>query len=268
VFELLNRDWPIINITAFNMLEKIILNSPQYEIDSKLELINIIDNSENNDYRSYSLECLERHYGAEFINKYEILFQMDTYWIVRQKSLEYLVKYNYVGFKEILTNQLPNDSYWVLRNKIAQTILNNYGEPSDLKIVSDYQPSEPNETARSLMAYFINDFIPPKPDTLNWNELATRLISYSEEMYGYEWISSESVRDYYIDMLLNVISIMEGSEGTGVLEAACSILDERILAQAEQDLQEELITNEGYKFLHYYTIYIKEEIEEVLGPCP
>jgi hypothetical protein len=57
-------------------------------------------------------------------------------------------------------------------------------------------------------------------------------------------------------------------KSTRKTEEACSIIDERILPQAELDLQQQLITTEGYRFLHYYTIYIKEEIEDEFGSCP
>ena len=45
------------------------------------------------------------------------------------------------------------------------------------------------------------------------------------------------------------------------------MIGKSIFPAMEQDLQEELITTEGYKFLFYYTIYIKEEIEEEFGAC-
>jgi hypothetical protein len=84
-------------------------------------------------------------------------------------------------------------------------------------------------------------------------------------MFGYDWIHNQETRDYYAERLTEVY---QSIENTGEISYACSIINERILPQVEQDRAEELITSEGYKFLHYYTIYIKEEIEEVYGSCP
>jgi hypothetical protein len=264
VFELLNRDLPVINITAFNMLEKIIINVPQYEPDSKSELISIIDNSENNDYRLYSLECLERHYGEELLDKYDSLFQIDPYWIIRMKSLEYLVKYQYEGLKPILIIQLANDPYWAFRINIAQTLLKTFGEPSDLKAVIDYQPTEQNETARSLMEYSINHFIPPKLDTINWSGLITKLISYTSEMYSYQWIANTLTRDYYISKL----DLLKRQIESGRYKDACTTVNNDLLARIENDLAANNITIEGYKFLHYYCVYIKEAFSSPFQPCP
>lgn len=265
IFELLDRDWPLINITAYNLLEKVIINVPQYESTAKSKLINIIDNSENNEFRSYSISCLERNYGEEYLSKYVSLFQNDSYWVVRHKCIEYLIKYNYVELNPLLKTRLVTDPYWVLRNTIANTLLLVYGKPSDLKAVIDYQPNEPDETARSLMAYSITHFIPPKPEGLSYNDLFLRLISYTDELFQYSWIENEETRDYYAQILTETYKSIES---TGEIGEACAIIDERILQQLEQDLAEELITIEGYKFLHYYTIYIKEGIEEEFGPCP
>lgn len=115
------------------------------------------------------------------------------------------------------------------------------------------------------LTYIIQNFIPPRPDGLGYYDLATRLISYTEEMFQYGWIENEETRDYYIQQLTTVY---ESIEETGEIGEACSIIDERILQQLEQDLAENIITTEAYKFLYYYTNYIKEEIEKEFGPCP
>jgi hypothetical protein len=111
------------------------------------------------------------------------------------------------------------------------------------------------------MGYSINEFIPPKPDTLNWNELTSRLIDYVEEMYGYGWMADEETMVYYQDNLTTL------NESTSQDES-CAIINEKLIPEIEADLQEGSITNEGYKFLHYYTIYIKGELEEQYEACP
>jgi hypothetical protein len=115
------------------------------------------------------------------------------------------------------------------------------------------------------MQHSIDVFIPSKPDTMGWYGLTTRLILYTDEMFGYGWIANEETKDFYVRRLQEIInSIGQTSEKN----SACSIINESIVPQVEQDLQKVLITTEGYKFLHYYTMYIKEEIVEEFGPCP
>jgi len=151
-----------------------------------------------------------------------------------------------------------------LRIGIADSLLFRFGEPSDLKAVIDHQPNDPDETAKSLMGYSINEFIPPKPDSLNCYELCEKLISYTGELFQYGWIRNEETRDYYVQQLAEV---NKSIEITGEINDACVIIKDQIIPQVERDLKDELISEEGYKFLHYYTIYIKEDIEEEFGAC-
>lgn len=93
--------------------------------------------------------------------------------------------------------------------------------------------------------------------------MINNLITYTEELFQYEWIIEQETFDYYVTTLID----LRESLYAGELELACSIINERLPAQIEQDMQEMLITIEGYKFLHYHTVYISESIEYWLGPC-
>ena len=260
VFEILERDWPLINITAFNLLDDIVENVPQYEADAKSMLLNIVDNSDNNDYRSYAIQHLEENYGIDLLNNYVNLFQHDSYWIVRFHCLEYLCKYNYSGLNPLLKIRLVNDAYWVLRKSIADSLLNSFGEPSDLKAVIDYQPNEPNETARSLMAYSIDDFIPPRP-TVPTSEMITNLIGYTDELYQYGWITEVNVYNQYLAYLKDIEKAYSNKEK----ELLCEKLNE--YSDYTEGLHQSLLTEEGYKFMHYHGTYIKENVEDEFGKC-
>jgi len=183
----------------------------------------------------------------------------------KMMALEHLCINNYSDLNLLLKQQLELEEEMSLRIDIADSLLFRFGEPSDLKAVIDQQPNDPDETARSLMGYSINKFIPQKPDSLDYYELCEKLISYTDEMLQYGWIQNEETREYYVQQLAEV---NKSIESTGEINEACIIINDQIILQVERDLKDELITEEGYKFLHYYTIYIKEDIEGNFGLCP
>jgi hypothetical protein len=251
-------------ILALQLLSKVIDYLPQYSEVAKRALEDYEQNSSLQNMRAIALTFLVHHYSFGYESECISKFYNDESYIVRNTAFQLLTSLNVSGLNGMLKERLSQDSYWSLRALFADTLLKKYGEPSDLKAVIDYQPNEPDETARSLMVYSINEFIPPKPDT-DYYGLCTRLITYTDEMFVYNWIHNEETKDYYAQRLKEVY---ESIENSGEIGYACAVIDERILQQLEQDLAGELITIEGYKFLHYYTIYIKEEIEEEYGPCP
>lgn len=266
VFELITRDgMENINPDAFNSLDIIMNKIPEAENQARQLLIDLWENSPDIHYRYFSMSALCEKYDTETQSRIISAFQNDDYLPIRILALEYLSNQRYSGLNLLLKSQLKLEPSSAFRSDIADSLLQKFGEPSDLKAVIDYQPNEPDETARSLMRYSIKEFIPPKPDTLGYYDLCIRLISYTEEMFKYNWILNKETRDYYAERLTEVY---QSIENTGEISYACSIINERILPQVERDRAEELITSEGYKFLHYYTIYIKEEIEKEYGSCP
>ena len=264
VFEQLNQgEITVSDELAFHLLHNIMENVPSYKQEAKNILLSVLNNHDEY-FRYYALLYLAEEFGDEMNNELVDKFVNDNDLPTRFLALEFLFKQKYAGLDSLLKTQLINDSTGVLRTAIADSLLQKFGEPSDLKAVISYQPNEPDETARSLMGYSISDFIPPNPDTLNWQGMITKLLSYTDELFQYGWIKNEETRDYYIQKL-NAVNEAVGNHGATA--EACTIINDEILPQAEQDLKEQLITAEGYKFLHYYTIYIKEEIEKEFGAC-
>jgi hypothetical protein len=262
-FEKLNQD----EITtddalAFHLLPYIMDQVPSYKDEAKNILLGLLNNDDEY-FRYYALLYLAEEFGKEMNSELVNKLVNDNDLPTRFLALEYLFKQKYAGLNSLLKTQLIQDRTGVFRITIADSLLQKFGEPSDLKAVIDYQPNEPDETARSLMGYAIEDFIPPKPDTLNWQGMTTKLLSYTNELLEYSWIKNEERQDYYIQKLIVVNEALLKNES----EEACAIINEQILPKAEQDLKGGLITAEGDKFLHYYTIYIKEEIEKEFGSC-
>jgi hypothetical protein len=264
IFELINRDG-ISNLqpAPFHLLNQIMNNVPGEELNAKQIFLTIWDESLDESFRYYSMFYLAEKYGSAINDKLIDSFINDTDVPVRDQALSYLITFNYNGIQSVLRTRLTLDNDHTMRIAIADTLLNHFGEPTDLKAVIDYQPNEPDETARSLMGYAIDDFIPPKPASLNWSGMITRLVSYTTEMFTYGWIADAKTRDYYITTLNQLNSQLERRLYT----EACATLNVKLLARIETDRTANNITTEGYKFLHYYCEYIKEDFSNTLYPC-
>ena len=177
-------------------------------------------------------------------------------------SLKVLISYNTTDAESILLNQLPIDPAWSLRIAIADSLLSHFGKPLDLKTVIDYQPTEPEETAKSLMQYSIQEFIPPRP-AVSTSEMIVNLDLYTDQLYQYGWITTEERYNSYKNLINQIKKFYNRSK----LNELCSSLNQ-LLSNSFQDVQYGYITQEGYKFLYYHGIYIKENVETELGTCP
>lgn len=261
VFEYINID-PLRNGERFiPLLKEIALEMPQHAQAIKDLLINIKDNSEFYYNRREALGNLILIFGENSLQT-EILSSIinDLNMNIRNFAMKH---YNFPDRKNLLRQQIENDSDSYRRLNYSEIYLKEFGEPDDLKFIKDYSLIEPDEVAKKSITHQTIGFIPPKPVNQSLDLMINNLISYTEELYQYDWIKKEEAYNYYVDRLVD----LRESLYAGDLEMACSIINERILPQVEQDLQEELITIEGYKFLHYHTVYISESMEEVLGPC-
>ena len=263
-FDLYKPDFNSLQKDILSLFPVIALNIPSTSSAIKEDLIFVFTNSDIDINRFEALVFLDSIFGYTIIDQLVDAVD-DSDYSVRSFSLNKLNEYKYVGFNELLKERLLIDPSRSMRTKISQLLLSDFGEPADLKSVIDYHPTETHPTSKSLIGFYIQKFIPPKPDTLDWNELTTTLITYTDELFQYGWIANQQTKDFYSNKLEDIITIINE---TNEIDSACTIINSQLLPQAEQDLQQELITTEGYKFLHYYTIYIKEEIKEEFGPCP
>jgi hypothetical protein len=263
VFEYVDKD-PVKNGQRFiPLLTEIAIKIPQHSQAIKDVLINIKSNSEFYSNRREALEDLILVFG-EINLQTEILNSVinDPSSDVRKFAMTH---YNFPDRKNILKQQIENDSESYRRKDYSNIFLENYNAPQDFKFILDYYKTEPDSVASKSIYFRTVSFIPPKPDTLDWNGLTIKLITYTDELLQYGWIVNQQTKDFYTNKLQEIITV---TNQTNEQDSACTIINNQLLPQAEQDLQQELITTEGYKFLHYYTVYIKEEIEEDFGPCP
>jgi len=263
VFDFVENRFDRPAVLAIIMLSRIIEQLPQFTENARLKLEDYSLNSGIQNMRAMAITVLTNRFGAEYVDDCISKFYNDDSFIVRNTAFQLLSELNYSKLNVILREKLMDDVDWSLRVLISDSLLKKFGEPTDLKTVIDYQPNEPNETARSLMEYSTTHFIPPKPDTLNSLTMITKLVSYTDELFEYGWIKTEETRDYYVQKLNAVNEALVNNE----IEESCAIINDQLLLQTEQDLKDQLITTESYKFLHHYTIYIREEIEVEFGTC-
>ena len=265
VFDLLNRDQNRVDPIAIVLLKRIMLELPGQYQNALSEIVRIFNNVQiPGMFRLIALEVLEEVNYSEIIELSLFAAINDPDPEIRFKSNRVLGARKYQGLHELYTQQLSVEPEAYIRSTYATSLLILFGEPADLKLVIDYQPGEPDITSREFVAAAIENFIPLKPDTLNWQGMITKLLSYTDELFLFGWIKNEETRDYYIRKLNAVKEAIENNNATA---EACTIINDKLLPKAEQDLKGELITTEGYKFLHYYTIYVKEEIEKEYGLC-
>lgn len=265
VFDLINRDGTEnINSSAYNLLESIIYRIPANEPQAKNILMNIALSNPDEDRRSITLGILSRKYGAEIINTLRDRFIHDTSIPVRFTALEYLLILDKVNFKALLITQIQSDPGWTFRVEMVDSLLKVYGLPSDLKYVIDYQPSEPNTTAKSLMEYSINNFIPPRPNKSTRDYLQRYLIDdIITPLIGYEWIRPSISYDYG-GAVQNLLGIMNsGIDPTHFdFESFCSLLKTEIIPQIDKDYENSDLSIEGYKFLHYSFVYLLDQFNQ------
>jgi hypothetical protein len=224
----------------------------------------VFNNSTIGQNRFIALYTFDEIFGDKVLNL-ALTGIDDNDYSIRSLSLNMLVNYEYDDLNNLIKERILTDPGRSMRTKMVEFLLNIFGSPSDLKFVIDYQHTEAHPTSKSLMGFYIQKFIPPKPDTLDWNGLTTKLISYTDELFQYGWIANHQTKDFYSKRLEDIISLINQ---TNEIDSACAIMSDQLLPQAEQDLLEELITTEGYKFLHYYSVYIKDDIKEEFGQCP
>ena len=161
VFDIVNRDKPDVNPDAIILLGRILNEVPTYSETAKRELQHIMNNSSNETSRFNAMLFLSIHTNSEFLSNYVNIFLNDEDITVRDQALSHLFNLEYEDLKSLLYQQLSEDPSEVMRAQIADSILAVYGEPSDLKAIIDYQPTEPDEHINSWMQFAISDFLPP-----------------------------------------------------------------------------------------------------------
>jgi hypothetical protein len=238
-----------------DLLQLVYQNVPAYRQVIKDDLVNILENAEYETNRFIALEHLIEFAGTESITNIVDAFDNNTKSSIRFLAFKGLIKLNYQELNSLFKSRLSLDSDDVIRTEIADTLLIKFGTPSDLKAVIDYQPNEPDEISRRLMGHSIQDFIPPRP-TIATADMIDSLISYTAQLLQYNWIKDSINYKTYLTELENQKKLYIQKDEDNLNDSI-----EYFLELVEEHHKLELLTEEGYKYLHYYGTYVKENVE-------
>ncbi len=260
IFDYLNT-YDIRNGWIFSSL-KVMLEISQFEQVSRNELISILQSSLYYHSRVNALMILTEKYGdAQMLNVYKSSMIYDDSMGVRLYSLKALCKYEYSTLDLELRSLIETDPSWHLRTVFVDTLLNKYGQPIDLYSVQNHILVEENEIALWWMQNSVNNFIPSKP-ILSTPEMIDSLDSYTDQLFQFGWIKNEDDFKQYKEKTKGLRELFEQKK----FSELCSSLN-WIISQAESQHGNDSLTEEGYKFLFYYTGYMKEKIETEYGEC-
>lgn len=257
VFEIINRDGvENINATVYNLLESILYKIPEYERQAKNILLEILLNGSDEDRRGITLGILSRKFGAEMIGTLRDKFINDPSALVKYLALQDLILLDRENLHGLLLTKIQANSDWTFELEMIDTLLSIYGTPSDLKLLKDYCEIESNSISKEIISFRINSFTPSNPN-LGAEVLVDSLISYTRQLSGFNWIKDSKNYETYLTELENQKKLI-------IKEDKCSVIESinNFLEIVEEHRKAKLLTEEGYKYLHYYETYIKENVEE------
>jgi len=221
-------------------------------------LLDYWDTGTNPYARSFIISQLVETDGAIYTDRLVSTFQNDPDRDIGRYGFRYLMQLKYPEMESLLQSQLITESSAVIRIEIADTLLKVFGNPFNVKLIKDYQPTEPDTTAKSLMNFSLLEFIPPKPDsTVTALVMTDTLISYNNQLYNYQWITSDSLYNNYAVGLQTIRDFIASSDYTS---AQTEIDSMQTSVEENYNSPSPLLTREGWKFLHYYLEYIEERI--------
>ncbi|QQS37361.1 MAG: hypothetical protein IPM56_05240 [Ignavibacteriales bacterium] len=255
VFELIERDSTNITAVSLHSLELIADNVPESRTEVKEYLNFFIANSNDDILRSIALNILANQFGNESEEVLIMRSRSDPELMVRLRCLKNLISIKYPEIKNLLYERLHAEPERSGRLYIADTLLTAFGEPLDLQTVKTYSSIEPDIQMRPLFDYLVSSFKPHKP-SIPTHEMIDSLNSYTDQLFQFSWIKNEEDYKHYKEKTKNLRELFEQNK----TDELCSNLN-WIISQAESHYGRDVLTKEGYKFLFYYTGYIKEKIE-------
>lgn len=259
VQEMIDKTRPDYDIPAFMLLHSIAKKVPEWEQWAKNELIYAATNATDNLFRIYAVTWLLSIYGEEMFPLAVEAARNDPEWGNRDSFIGDLVNNNYTDIHNFLKERLYADPYGTVRWSIADFLINSvYGQPSDYKFVLDYLPTEiDTNTAYSISSDLYYNEIPKPDSTVTALVMTDTLISYNNQLYNYQWITSDSLHSNYSTRLQTIRDYIANSNYTS---AQTEIDAMKASVEENYNSPSPLLTTEGWKFLHYYLEYIGERI--------
>jgi len=214
----------------------------------------------NDDYWSYRAGAVIEYYnnfGLEALPLAKEMVINDSSANVRSNLLNnILLLIDDEEIKAFLLERMVVDEDATIRFTIARVLFETYGTPFIYKKVKEYRELENDElyyeSLENLLGYF---FTLPKPDsTLTVETMLDTLISYTNQCYEYEWITNRGIYNSLNKKLENAKKDL----GRGKEKPAKNKLE---AYQHEVEAQKDKhITEDGYKFLYYYSGYLIERL--------
>jgi hypothetical protein len=263
VTQIVKRDRPNLTFETIYCLLQVLATGTQQIGYAKNELINLVSNANDYMIKATALKGLIQYPDNDVLNLLISVVQNDDDWAMRNEAYVVLLSNYYNSQQQLLRLQSAVDPEKTNRLTFARRLLADWGLPADLYTVIENLQNETDPDVIIGLDYLNQNFIPPNPVGLPLDTMIINLISYTDELYQYGWIENEETYNYYTNSLTDFIELLN----SGLYEKACVLINEEMPIQIESDFESELITIEGYKFLHYHTIYISERMEELLGPC-
>jgi len=260
------------DVGFLHALPEIIRNSPSPEDveRAKAESIYYVQNSRNEGVRYTLITSLANIYGNEMIPLLLEISKKDKSSGNRYAAYEELVKLNYSDLHNYTKERLYSESEPLYRSNYADTLLVRFGTPKDYKYVSDYLNQEPDSEKRDWIKIGLDVFEPVEPDTtFPTSDMLDTLTSYTNQSYGYDWLKDEAYKNELVTKLTNAKTKLTSGDSLSCRTEVVAF--QNSVAQVYADSAgsyPKYISNEGYKFLFYYSGYILDRLPKPAEGLP
>ncbi|MCB0732479.1 MAG: hypothetical protein KDC88_15760, partial [Ignavibacteriae bacterium] len=263
VFELLNRDKPKLNTTAFYLLDEIAEYSPTYEQNAKNELSLIVENNSLDLYRSRALTMLFKLYGDEVYDDAILMAEQDLEATNRRIALtKIIIPLKKANLKTFLQTRLLNEVEETIRFTIAEKFIYLFRSPHDYYFLSEYADQESSDKNKRLVGAMLEFDFKILPDTIfSINTMIDTLLSYSNQCFSNDWLRDANFRDSLLTNLNNANNFLAVSDSVN-----CSNKLQAFQTSVNQVYQDsagyypKYVSDEGYKFLFHYAQYIIDRL--------
>ncbi len=184
-------------------------------------------------------------------------------------ALEKLFELDYLQLHSFLEERLTREMGWPYRTRIADSLLNRYGTPTDFEFVKAYQSKAPEPTEKNLIGKALQAFSPPVPSAaLSTSNMLDTLISYMQQCVGIGWIADANFVNELENGLANARKHLMRGDSTNCAKEIKKFQD-KVNKQYQTTLDYEkknkprdkrFVTVEGWKFLFYNAQYILDRL--------
>jgi len=241
-----------------------LLDVPEYENQIKQQLYFIAQNEENSDYRISSTNALVKKYRQETIPFLLERINEDTTSYVRWNAFGNLNKLNYPEMKSVIKSYLTSESEFIYKIRLADTLLNKYGQPTEYAFLKNYAQNEEDPRAKEMISLYTQYVKPPKqPMSFRVLNRLDSLTSYTNQINNYSWLGDTTFVEQLNLKLTTAKTNLQAGDSL-----AC-----RVQVKVFQDLVDNVykdslntdprfVTIEGWNLLYWNAQYILDRLPE------